>query len=334
MAVSNYQIDYSGEFPKLIWTGNGGSTRHPYNAFSVIIYAEDGAEVFSKGIIDASSYTFTADEWRKILYGYGETITIEIAAYQTTNFMTGPYYAETTIEKANSTLSYGTMFAFSQRYIESSQTLSPGQVWQYYLYNEAAGWKVIQSFGGKNVMIELRDSNGNFIASDNNSGYENNSFIRYNLQGNTEYLIRIYLYDYKDSGTVKVSIFAAHNLGYHYEGIKNYDNVLISLTYTTYATQGYMQAITFTAPLSGRYKFSLQSTFDNYIYIIDPRSNEILVENINYNDNASGLNASLTIRLNGNVPYLIVFGAKDPSAPFTNFDEGDDLVLKVTRQLF
>ena len=72
--------------------------------------------------------------------------------------------------------------------------------------------------------------------------------------------------------------------------------------------------------------------FDNYLYVIDPRSSEKIVSNVDYNDDGGGNGqAKITRTLEKNVPYLIIYSQWNLSAPFTNLDEGDDLRVKISK---
>ena len=66
-------------------------------------------------------------------------------------------------------------------------------------------------------------------------------------------------------------------------------------------------------PTSGDYTFTITSDFDTYMYVIDPRSSELLVLNVNYNDDSGeGMNPLITTHLDAGVPYLIIFSAYNP----------------------
>ena len=73
--------------------------------------------------------------------------------------------------------------------------------------------------------------------------------------------------------------------------------------------------------MPGNYVFNLDSTFDNYLYVIDPRSSEILVNNVDCNDDGgSGFNAKLTVNLETGVDYLIICAKYNPGASLNSAD--------------
>ena len=73
--------------------------------------------------------------------------------------------------------------------------------------------------------------------------------------------------------------------------------------------------VRFTPPTSGSYTIQTAGDYDTYLYIIDPRSHEILIANSNYNDDSGeNRNALLTIELDANIPYLIIISPFNPSS--------------------
>ncbi len=115
-----------------------------------------------------------------------------------------------------------------------------------------------------------------------------------------------------------------------YEDIYNI-NTYTGFTWYDYGTQYYTHLVTYTPPSSGSYTISLESEFDNYLYVFDPRSSELMKPGIDYNDDSNGYNASITRNLEAGVPYLIITCQYDPSSAFENLDEGDDLILRISK---
>jgi hypothetical protein len=97
-----------------------------------------------------------------------------------------------------------------------------------------------------------------------------------------------------------------------FEDIYAFKNVE-SATFGTFAEANYTRVLTFTPPSSGSYTFTINSSFDTYIYIIDPRSSNAIAYT-NYDDDyGEGMNPMLTITLTANVPYVIIYSAYNPS---------------------
>ena len=103
-------------------------------------------------------------------------------------------------------------------------------------------------------------------------------------------------------------------------------------TFNSYVSQYNSMVVTFTPPVSGNYTISLESEFDNYLYVINPTSYNALVLNVDYNDDSNNTtNASLTKYFDTNITYLIVFCQYNPTHMFSNLDTGDDIILRINR---
>lgn len=102
-----------------------------------------------------------------------------------------------------------------------------------------------------------------------------------------------------------------------------------SFNWNTFAQPGYTRVITFTPPSDGTYKFEITSEFDTYIYVLDPRSYEMIEKGIDDDDDDDGdvLNALLEIELEEDVPYLIIYSAYNPNS----LSEQKDLTLKISK---
>jgi len=73
--------------------------------------------------------------------------------------------------------------------------------------------------------------------------------------------------------------------------------------------------VTFTPPSSGDYTFTIESDIDTYMYVIDPRSSELLILGADYDDDSGeAANPLLTKTLSSGIKYLIVYSAWNPSS--------------------
>lgn len=103
-----------------------------------------------------------------------------------------------------------------------------------------------------------------------------------------------------------------------------YDNYALY----SYNTLYYTQLESYTPLTSGSHTISLTSVYDNYLYVLDPRSGEAMQFGVEYDDDSGvGNNASLTTYFSNEVTYLIVFCQYNPSTPFINLNEGDDCTI-------
>lgn len=56
------------------------------------------------------------------------------------------------------------------------------------------------------------------------------------------------------------------------------------------------------------------------------------MSDVDYNDDGGGNGqAKITRKLEKGVPYLIIYSQWNLSASFTNYDEGDDIVVKFSK---
>ncbi len=77
---------------------------------------------------------------------------------------------------------------------------------------------------------------------------------------------------------------------------------------------------------SGEYTFEISSSFDTYIYVIDPRSTDQLVEEEDYNDDSEdSMDARLTVYLEANVQYFVIYSDYAPNDMFESYDVRIDI---------
>lgn len=110
-----------------------------------------------------------------------------------------------------------------------------------------------------------------------------------------------------------------------YESFINIESTNRSLY--SYLAEHYSKVVRFTPPESGNYTIRLESTFDNYLYIMDPRVPTQNLPNYNCNDDTNGRNASITRYFEKGIQYLVLYSQYNPSRPFDNLDEGDDITV-------
>lgn len=149
----------------------------------------------------------------------------------------------------------------------------------------------------------------------------------------TKYRIRVKFYNAKVYGTTKLSIVSTNGLlNSGASSLTTYENIYSingdSYTLSTDATINYNKVVAFTPTEEGTYTFELNSTFDNYIYVVDPGSSDLLINNIDYNDDGgTGYNAKLSRYLNAGTPYLIICCKFNPGSAFS---DADSTTLRLT----
>lgn len=340
LTITNKTSVSSTTPPTLSWRVNG-SLNNPNNLFQVVFYDKYGNYIYSSPAIASnqannSTYTYSVTQsvWNQVLKNYGGSFTINIAvrAYRTGEFTSGPYiskYAPITL-----TVNKNLSIASYDRYTESQVKLDKGGYCDYTVTFSKNGTKLIQTFGTKDTKIELYSSSGTLLASDDDDGYSLNSLISYYCSTNVEYKIRVKFYSSSVYGETKLAITPAYGARKtDISSITKYEDIYAvegytGFTWNTYAQPNYTRVITFKAPSSGNYKFEIESEFDTYVYVIDPRSSSVIVYNVNYNDDSGeGMNPLLTTYLDANVPYLIIYSAYNPGS----LAETTDLTLHITK---
>lgn len=225
----------------------------------------------------------------------------------------------------------------NSKYAERRTYLIEGEYADYTITFATAGTKLIQTFGTLDTELKLYNSSGTLIDSSDDEGYDTNALLSFYVSANSTYRVRVKFHKSTTVGWVRLAItpaFAVREADVDsmskYEDIKNFTGT--SLSWYSYAQNNYTRVITFTPTTTGTYTIELESVFDNYLYVIDPRSSEKIVSNVDYNDDGGGNGqAKITRTLEKNVPYLIIYSQWNLSASFTNLDEGDDLRVKISK---
>ena len=214
-----------------------------------------------------------------------------------------------------------------ERYVERVTALpnNNGYKYQdYYVTFKTAGNKLFQTFGSGDAKLYLYDSEYNQLAYNDDSGYRLNSLFSYTVKADTPYILRTQFYNSSRTGTIKIGITAADTTYSTYEYIQK-SGTYSALSHLSLNTT---KVLTYTPSTSGTYTFDLNSTFDNYLYVIDPYSSNELVSNVDYNDDGgTGNNAKLTKTLDANVTYFIICSKYNPS---TSFSSSDSNVMALT----
>ena len=215
----------------------------------------------------------------------------------------------------------------SDRYVERVVTLSAGDYVDYYLSFATSGNKVIQTFGTKDACLELYDVNGTKIIGDyttDDAGYGLNSLISYYFASNTQYILRLKFFNTSIFGSVKLSIIPTYTLD-DYEGIYDFYNYTYGMTHGF--SRYYVNIYTYEFSTPQELTMNLTSgAVDTYLYIIDPRSVDLIVEASNdfpdstkqeaslYNDDAiDSSNSKIKKEFDANVPYLVIAAQYNPS---------------------
>lgn len=326
LTITNKSSVSTTTAPTLTWRVNG-SKSNPNNRFQVAFFDNYGNYIYLSPYISSTQaynttykYTVPQSIWNQVVKNYCGTYTINIAvrAYNTKDFVSGPYtskYAPVTLT-VHSTVSISS----GNRYTEKVIKLDKGGYYDYTVTFGSAGYKLIQTFGTNDTKIEIYSSSGTLLASDDDGGYGSNALKKYYFSANTKYKIRVKFYNVSKYGMTKLAITPAYGaLNSGCSDLKKYEDIFAmtnctKCAWTTYMYKNCTRVMTFTPPSTGKYTFTIASSFDSYIYVIDPRSSSALSSSMNYNDDSGeGSNPLLTTTLTANVPYLIIYSAYNPS---------------------
>lgn len=206
--------------------------------------------------------------------------------------------------------SYKHEYNDSDRYLERTASLLPGQKVEYFFRFETAGIKLFQTFGNKDTYMQLYDSNWNLRASDDDSGFNNNALIRQRLEANTTYRLVVSLLNANDSGYIKTSVTPLYS-GSWEDSYNDMTNFIVDTSKTIRFTyRNNCSCIgTITVRTSGYYTFEtsqVDSYIDTFLYVIDPNDSSTIIENKDWNNDYRNLTSRITRELKANVKYFLV----------------------------
>lgn len=305
------------KMPTFTWNA-GGPSSNTFNSFSLIFYNQLNTKLLTTEEQTDTSYTLTADQWVKILSTKYDTFSVVIVSKQTDKPSTGEYYSTkfefTKPEVEN--LVKTAYFPSSTRYFERKITLSAGQYCDYDITFSSSGYKIFQTFGTKDTKLELYSESGTLLASNDDGGYSLNAYICYNTNANATYKVRVKFYSSVQYGTTKLVVMPST---YSYS---SYNNIFVgpeNWSSHSGTISGGGALLCYNAKASKTVTFTMNASFDTYLYVIDPRSTDLISSNANaasvYNDDGAGnLQAKITKTLDANVPYLIIASAFNPSS--------------------
>lgn len=332
--------------PTFYWQKNGydviyNNTTYNFSndKFDLIFLDSDENIVAKKENISGSSVELSLREWNDILVGKGNFYYVILQAYDTLGITSGPYYSNfykfnkpTSNATANVTLN-------DFRYYEKAVTILPSSYYYFNVTFKNSGTKLIQTFSKTptDTMLWLYDSDGStLIESDDIDGYNYNSLIYRYLYANHKYVIKLGIYNQNNRAKVKLSIAPIYGASAtnadamsKFEGFINLEGST-NYTFNSYLAQYYSKMIKWKPKDSGKYTISLNSEFDNYLYVIDPELPDENVKDLNYNDDSDGRNAKITSTFEKDKTYVIMYSQFNPANSFDNVDNHID--VKITKK--
>lgn len=217
-------------------------------------------------------------------------------------------------------------FPSNARYLDRINHIYSDEYIDYNIRFNFDNYRMIQTFGDDDTIMTLYDENGNILATNDDGGYELNSAINYLFLANTIYKVRIHFYDENSRGLIKFAIIPINGeLKPNSLFINTYQDILNMSSTTNWNLDsvlelGYVKAIIYTPPSDGYYRLMISSSMDTYMYIINPTSCDMLIEEVNYSDDVDedNLNPTLTVELYENIDYLIIFCTYNPNSTIGN----------------
>jgi len=307
------------------------------NKFTLNFYDLNKNLILKKNNITTNTYTLTQSEWDSILMATGTKYYVMIQSYATLGIESGPYYSSY-YEFSKPSMAETNLELDNIRYFEKSLAISQGTEWIFHISFDNSGDKLIQTFGGIDTKMWLYEEDGKtLIANDDDSGYKLNSFINKNLESNKTYVLKIKLYSSTASGKTKLSITPIKGFKNNEDNsLSKYENIYHINSVTNYSLKAYLcqynsMVLTWTPTESGYYKIKLNSEFDNYLYVINPSSSDLIEYDINENDDSDDSNAEIYGNFNKDITYFIVLSQYDPSETFADYDSGDDINITFTK---
>lgn len=224
------------------------------------------------------------------------------------------------------------------RYSESQVTLGKGEYKEFETTFGTSGYKVIQTFGDKDTYISVYDAYGELLASDDDSGYNDNAFIHAYFDAHTKYIIRVQFLRSNRSGALKLVIIPSVNVTKDDKIFSSYEDTInmssAGYIYSTYVTQGNVGYCTITPSSRNSYTIEAESSIGTCMYLLDPRSTYYYVSSSVENedmpclfDDGSGPNGNAIIsrQLSNNIPYMIIY-----SRYYVNENGTLDITIKVS----
>lgn len=188
---------------------------------------------------------------------------------------------------------------------------------------------------GIDTVMELYNSDGTQIESDDDDGYQNNSFIlRYLTRGT--YYLKIRTWGTRSGGNVRMIMTSPENTihkNFSYDPVYSL-NDMWSITSDNYDFYTYISidstyCVRYIPQSTGKKTIRLFTEFDSYVYVLDPRKGTVITTDEYNDDGAPNCNAKLVIDVTKDVPYLIICSQYNPDNAFANLDSGDDLRIAI-----
>lgn len=340
-AYCGYEVDYlnstkymlaanvTSSVKKVTWGYNFLDGNAPY--FDLHILNAKGNEIKVYENICYHEKIFSEADWDEILACSGGKMGFYVVAHDSSNESiegSSTYYVSLSNIQNNHFYSSSYTFSERSRVIEFVSTFDVTQpVKVYKIYFAHGGRKLIQTFSNSIlalVSFKMINATTGEIITSNSTGFHTNAFMHQFFEPGNYYL------QFANFSTVKFVITQTTND--YYSAIGNTNKVqwqsystikplrMDLARYHNFEMRHYQNIVaTFTPTTTRSYSFTLSSSFDSYLYVLDPRKTSSMTYGQEYDDDSAGnLNAKLVTTLNANITYLVIVAQYNPSDAFPN----------------
>lgn len=199
----------------------------------------------------------------------------------------------------------------TDRYLETVATIPQNgySYKDYYIKFDTDGNKMFQTFGSKDSILYIFDTQYNLLVYNDDDGYRLNAMFNYTVEANKPYILRVKFYSNFMGGDVKVSITPAL-IEYSTYGDITTNKSAGGFCYYFVSSLNSSCIMTFTPTVSGTYTFESgyvdTDCIDTYLYLVDPHTTNMCL----YNDDGAGnLQAIIKTDLIEGRTYFIVLSS-------------------------
>lgn len=204
----------------------------------------------------------------------------------------------------------------NERYYEKQFTFtSANDVFETHFSRAIGGDVIFQTTGTVDTYLTIKNELGVTLATNDDSGYSANAFIKLNLTANTTYRIYLSCLNFSDIETTKLIIVPSNsystNLGSSVTSYSTIYNISSSggNTIPIVHSQYQVRMITFTPTANHTYNIFTTGDEDTYLYVLNPSDNSLIIEGYSFADeqgvDGDG-NAGLYRYMTTGTTYLII----------------------------
>ncbi|MBQ6783986.1 MAG: hypothetical protein IJP63_08300 [Acholeplasmatales bacterium] len=300
------------------------------NLFGLEFYDENDNLLLNKIVSPSNPYLIASQamvelslyEWNLVLQCTTSRYYVVVVGYASNYYSTGPFHSERYYFNIPTTYDISLS---NSNYYEKQFTICQDEEWLFNIRFDHSGYELIQTFGSNDTIMSLYSDYNVLLYESDNDGYGYNSLLYYSFNANETYHLYVRHYNQNVAGVEKITIVPCS--GEFFGSLTTIDDFYdISIlnnqnnhTYQTSIPQYESKVLLWTPYTSGNYVIHLDSQFDNMLYVINPESSNLLVEDVDYCDDYcidddQGIyysNAELRNYYSSNNTYFIIISKYD-----------------------